>query len=153
MSIGYDSVSWEAIPQHAEFVLGYDDDGDYSWPQEAWDYFTGTKYRIDSTGARADQCGFLDVETGAAHIGIARQWCESRIKLYGPRARRVLYCNMSTWPALEDAVRGVSGVKYWIANPTGHAHRIPGAVMTQYAWPGYGSPGNYDMDYLYGKLG
>lgn len=48
-----------------------------------------------------------------------------------------VYCNLSTWPAVKAEVAKLSEelralVRYWIADPTGVQHQVPGADATQW---------------------
>ena len=56
-----------------------------------------------------------------------------------------LYSNLSAWPAVKHAVAGLPAgvrltaggaprVRYWIANPTGAEHIVPGSAATQWKW-------------------
>ena len=151
--IMYDSVNPYAIPRDAKVVAGYFDGGSYSWSEEQFRMFEHAEHlHIDRTANRADDCGVLDIENGTVGPGVAREWCESRRKLYGDHARRILYCNLSTWPAVRQAVAGLSGHKYWIANPTGYLHGLSGAVAVQCQWPSIGSPGQYDVSLVTGDI-
>jgi hypothetical protein len=50
---------------------------------------------------------------------------------------------LSDWPAVKSAIATLPAsmqhrVQWWIADPTGHAHIVPGAQATQWYWgPNY----------------
>jgi hypothetical protein len=57
----------------------------------------------------------------------------------------IVYTMLSDWPAVQGSVAGLpswmqSHVRYWIADPTGVPHVVPGSSATQWYW---GS--NYDI--------
>lgn len=87
----------------------------------------------------------LDIETGAAKIGHAAAWVREHEALH-THHEATIYVNLSNLPGVITALRGLTYV-LWIANPTGkpHAYQHPAVVATQYAWPGLGSPGHFDL--------
>ena len=57
---------------------------------------------------------------------------------------RGVYSDTSTKSALDAALKGLNW--WWFAaDPTGVPHIAAGSLATQWAWPGHGSPGNYDI--------
>lgn len=104
----------------------------------------GQVLSIDVTAEDPAGCSILDVETGDATPDDVVPWAKARRAASPPSPIR-LYCNLSTWPAVKAQVRtfdGVDGlgvaarkaVRYWIANPTGSPHLVPGAAATQWGW-------------------
>ena len=94
---------------------------------------------IDVIGDAPDACSILDIETGDASPGTVPGWCTARDAIIHNSLFR-LYCNIVTWPAVRSVVRRDLTdnqrirVRYWIANPTGIPHLVPGSSATQYLW-------------------
>src|SRR5580693_611756 len=114
-------------------------------------------YGIDVLGDLPHVASIADVETLDMTADDLRTWIPERLNA-GPKdghgdptwlARP--YCNLSTWPAVRGVVRGLGPqyrrqVRYWIANPTGIRHIVPGSSATQFFWGSPSSPGtNYDL--------
>jgi hypothetical protein len=94
---------------------------------------------IDTNGSDP-QASALDVEPGDATPGIAAQWVQEKLTAQ-PRATAIIYTSLGEWPEAEASIDTLptsmqSHVKYWIANPTGTPHMIPGAAATQWYWGG-----------------
>lgn len=58
---------------------------------------------------------------------------------HDPRAHACIYTMRSEWPAVRAAVHKLpdhmrSQVRWWIADPTGIPHVVPGASATQWYW-------------------
>lgn len=133
--IVYDAVEVSAIPSDATTILAYVDG---SWPtyQTVKTLFPQAKILTITTNGHnpADIC---DVESGDATPEIAARWVASGMG-------HTVYSDTSTKPALDAALAGL-GWHWFAANPTGVQHLEPGSVATQFAWPGHGSPGNFDI--------
>lgn len=89
----------------------------------------------------------LDVELGDATPAAFHPWATSMAN--SGVVRPTAYCSLGlAHQVLALAPRGVT-VDMWIADWTGHPHRIALAganvVAVQYASPGHGSPGHYDL--------
>ncbi len=98
---------------------------------------------IDTNGGDPN-ANVLDVEPGDATPAGAAQWVDARLS-HQPHSVAIVYTMRSDWSAVQDAVGGLpswmqSHVRYWIADPTGHPHVVPGSSATQWYW---GS--NYDI--------
>ncbi len=92
---------------------------------------------IDVTGYD-HAASVLDVEPGDATPSLAGSWAWHRLHEH-PRALARIYTMRSMWPAVQAAVAKLpakmrSHVRYWIADPTGTAHIVPGADATQWYW-------------------
>jgi hypothetical protein len=98
---------------------------------------------IDTNGSDP-AANVLDVEPGDATPAGAAQWVQQRLTSQ-PKSVAVVYTMMSDWQQVKDTVSALPGwmqskVQYWIADPTGVPHAVPGASATQWYW------GNsYDM--------
>ena len=137
----YDSVSPTQIPSGQQQVAVYGN-GSY---QASWSSVHG-RHRvlwIDTNGSNPG-CDVLDVEPGDASPATAAQWAQSRLSQQ-PNSIAVIYTMRSEWPAVKAAIGSLPSqvqnhVRYWIADPTGVQHLVPGSSATQWYW---GS--NYDI--------
>lgn len=101
----------------------------HNWERVLW---------IDVLGSAPGQASVLDVETGDATVGHVPDWCNARLAAI-PDSLLRLYCNLSTWPSLKRMVAAQppdvqARVRYWIADPTGSPHLVPGSAATQWEW-------------------
>ena len=135
MTTIYDAVDVAAIPSSATTILAYIDGGYVTYPAVKARFPNARILTITTNGRnRADIC---DVESGDATPSIAAAGV--RAGLYN-----TVYSALSVKPDLDTALSG-SSWQWYAANPTGVPHLVPNSVATQYAWPGLGSPGNYDI--------
>jgi hypothetical protein len=92
---------------------------------------------IDTNGSDP-HAGALDIEPGDATPSVAAAWTKQ--KLSGdPHTLAVLYTMQSEWPSVRAAVGQLPHwmqyhVRWWIADPTGYPHVVPGANATQWYW-------------------
>jgi hypothetical protein len=82
----------------------------------------------------------LDIEPGDATPAGAAIWVARKLG-QDPTARARLYTMRSEWPAVQAAISTLpswmqSRVRWWIADPTGVPHMVPGANATQWYWGG-----------------
>jgi hypothetical protein len=129
----YDSVTPQLIPAGQD-VATYATGG-YAVPASQvagrnvlWIDTQGT-----DTGAQA-----LDVEPGDATPSIAASWAYHKLS-ETPDAVARIYTYLSEWPAVKAAIATLpqqmqSRVHYWIADPTGYEHVVPGSDATQWYW-------------------
>jgi hypothetical protein len=80
----------------------------------------------------------LDVEPGCAPSSIAAGWVTKRLSAQ-PGAVAIIYTSISQWPTLQADIatlpaRMRSHVRWWIADPTGVPHVVPGSNATQWYW-------------------
>jgi hypothetical protein len=146
----FDSVTPTAIPPH-HMVATYATGG-YAVPasQVAG---RGPVLWIDTRGTDPAAAA-LDVEPGDATPAMAASWAWHKLSAT-PRAVAHIYTMISEWPAVKAAIAALphrmrSHVRYWIADPTGIPHVLPGASATQWYWgknydistanPGFGKP-------------
>ncbi len=92
---------------------------------------------IDITG-RDPAASILDVEPGDATPALAASWAWHRLTAR-PRALARIYTMRSEWPATRAAVAKLPPrirhrVRWWIADPTGYPHLVPGSDATQWFW-------------------
>jgi len=130
----YDSTTPSAIPAHRNAAVYAT--GNYA---ASPDQVTGRDrvLWIDTTGA--DQhASVLDVEPGDATPTSAANWARNRLAA-DPKAVARLYTFRNEWPAVQAAVHTLpqqmqSRIRWWIADPTGVPHIVPGAAATQWYW-------------------
>ncbi len=130
----YDSVTPSAIASHQN-VAAYSNGNYAASPAQ----FPGHKsiMWIDVTGYNHN-ASVLDVEPGDATPTLAASWAWHRLK-DRPSALARIYTMQSEWPAVKAAVAKLpakmrSHVRYWIADPTGTPHIVPGSDATQWYW-------------------
>jgi len=92
---------------------------------------------IDTNGSDPN-ANALDVEPGDATPASAAQWVQAHLSKQ-PNSVAIIYTMRSDWSAVQDAVAGLpsweqSHVRYWIADPTGVPHVVPGSSATQWYW-------------------
>jgi hypothetical protein len=130
----YDSTTPSALPSH--HVAAAYATGSYAasaaqlagHKQVVW---------IDTTG-HDSAASALDVEPGDATPGLAANWAYHRLSQH-PHSLAVIYTMRSEWPAVQAAVGGLpqhmqDRVRWWIADPTGSPHVVPGSAATQWYW-------------------
>jgi hypothetical protein len=131
----YDSVTPSAIPG-GKAVATYAD-GPYAAspsqvagrPSVIW---------IDTNGSDPRGANALDVEPGDATPQMAATWAGQRLDDH-PHGIAVIYTMRSDWAATQQAISGLPAwqqhqVRYWIADPTGTPHLVPGSSATQWYW-------------------
>ena len=124
----YDSTTPSAIPAHRNAAV-YATGNYAASPSDV----TGRNkvLWIDTTGG--DQhASVLDVEPGDASPAAAADWAKNRLAS-DPHTFR------NEWPAVQTAVHALpqemqSRIRWWIADPTGVPHIVPGAAATQWYW-------------------
>jgi hypothetical protein len=98
---------------------------------------------IDTNGSDPG-ANVLDVEPGDATPLGAAQWVQHRLSSQ-PHSVAIVYTMRSEWQQVKDNVGHLPGwmqskVRYWIADPTGVPHVVPGSNATQWYWGN-----NYDI--------
>jgi hypothetical protein len=97
-----------------------------------WIDTTGTDYAAPA----------LDVEPGNVGPSQAATWAYGRLSRY-PNAYADVYTFLAEWPACQQAIGTLPAwmqarVHWWIADPTGVPHMVPGSWATQWYWgPNY----------------
>jgi hypothetical protein len=92
---------------------------------------------IDTNGSNPG-ANVLDVEPGDATPAAAAAWAQQRL-VHHPDQVAIIYTMLSSWQAVKDHVAHLpkaqqDNVRYWIADPTGVDHIVPGADATQWYW-------------------
>lgn len=136
----YDSVTPSSIPSGQPAAVYVN--GEYA---TSWSAVAGHKQVlwIDTNGSDP-HANVLDVEPGDATPAGAEQWVDERLSWHSD-ATAIVYTMMSDWQQVKDDIAQLptwmqSKVQYWIADPTGYPHVVPGSTATQWYW---GS--NYDL--------
>lgn len=130
----YDSVTPSALPAH-NAIATYATGNYAASPSQVAGH--KTVMWIDTTGYHY-AASVLDVEPGDATPAMAGSWAWHRLHA-SPRALARLYTMRSEWPAVKAAVAKLpanmrSHIRYWIADPTGVPHIVPGSSATQWYW-------------------
>lgn len=135
----YDSIDPETVPAGAE-VATYAT-GAHPTPASL---VAGRKNVIwidtEGTDPRAQA---IDVEPGCASPSQVPQWVQSHLT-DDPGTVAIVYTTISEWSQVQQDVSSLpasmqSKIRWWIADPTGSPHIVPGSQATQWYW---GS--NYD---------
>jgi hypothetical protein len=97
----------------------------------------GSVLWIDTNGSDP-AANVLDVEPGDATPAGAAQWAKQRLSSQ-PHSVAIIYTMMNDWQQVKDNMATLPGwmhtkVRYWIADPTGVPHVVPGASATQWYW-------------------
>jgi hypothetical protein len=131
----YDSLIPGAIPASQGTVATYADGPGAVPPSEV----AGRKsvLWISVTGQDYD-ASVVDVEPGNASPAAAANWAWHRLSA-SPHAIARIYTFINEWPAVKSAVASFpaqmqSRIHWWIANPTGTPHLLPGSDATQWYW-------------------
>ena len=131
----YDSVTPSAIPA-GHPIATYADGAYAASPSQVTGH--GPVTWIDTNGSDPSGATALDVEPGDATPAQAASWAAQRLNTH-PHATAVIYTMRSDWAAAQTAVAALPAwqqhhVRWWIADPTGTPHIIPGASATQWYW-------------------
>jgi hypothetical protein len=153
----YDSNVLDDIPADARIAASYGT-GPYAVNigQFIQRFPSVPRVLIDITGEDPQGCSVLDVENGAATPADAPAWIRDRLRTAGNYA--IVYCALDTMSSVMGATGDLIHGKdywFWIANPEwdfataqSYADNTPGVIGVQYQWPGYGSPGHYDVSVI-----
>jgi hypothetical protein len=130
----YDSTTPSQIPAHHPIATYAD--GSYA-VERSMVSDPGQVIWIDTDGhdANADA---LDVEPGDAAPSQVANWVDRRLTAH-PGSIAIVYTMRSDWGAAKASVDTLPGsmrsqVRWWIADPTGQSHMVPGAQATQWYW-------------------
>ena len=131
----YDSVTPSAIPASSQAVAVYANGHYAASPGQVGK--RGLTLWIDTNGSNP-HADVLDVEPGDATPTQAAAWVEQKLNAT-PNSTAIVYTMRSQWGAVQAAVSHLawwmpSHTKYWIADPTGVPHIVPGSQATQWYW-------------------
>jgi len=130
----YDSTNPSAIPA-GQHVATYSD-GAFQAPASSV-AGRGNVLWIDTNGTNT-HASALDVEPGDATPAGAAHWVNAKLTA-SPRTDAIVYTFKSDWSSVQHQINNLptweqAHVKYWIADPTGTPHNVPGAAATQWYW-------------------
>ena len=139
MTSMYDSTQPSLIPASAEYIAIYAN-GQYAADRHAVQrqFPKARIFNIDVLNDDPGGCSIADVENGDMQPSDIPGWVDKRLSRHPGVLCRV-YCNQSTWPSVKSEVAKLPSdksdlVRYWIADPTGTEHSLPGADATQWYW-------------------
>jgi hypothetical protein len=130
----YDATNASAIPAHQ--VAAVYANGAYRPSGSAVP--RGTRVLWIDVFASDPSADVLDVEPGDAQPSSVAAWAKSRLDRY-TWSTPIVYTMRSEWGAAKASVATLpkwmqSRVLWWIADPTGHPHLLPGSSATQWYW-------------------
>jgi hypothetical protein len=130
----YDSVTPSSIPAGQQAAVY--SDGSYAASPAQVAGHPNTLW-IDTNGSNP-KANALDVEPGDATPQQAGTWVQQKLSAT-PNQVAIVYTMRSDWSATQAAIGQLptwmqSHVKWWIADPTGAPHMVPGADATQWYW-------------------
>ena len=130
----YDSTTPSAIPA-GQPAASYTDGSYAASPSQLSGH---SVIWIDTNGSAPKTASALDVEPGDATPAQAATWAQARLTA-NPHGVARIYTMLSEWPATKAAIATLpasmqSHIRWWIADPTGVKHMVPGADATQWYW-------------------
>jgi hypothetical protein len=130
----YDSVTPSSIPAGAQAAVY--SDGTYAATPTQVAGHPNTLW-IDTNGSNP-KANVLDVEPGDATPQQAATWVQQKLSA-SPNDTAIVYTYRAEWGATQQAISALpqqmqSHVKWWIADPTGVPHIVPGSDATQWYW-------------------
>jgi hypothetical protein len=134
----YDSVLPTALPS-GQVIATYATGGKPTQPAQLAGRGPVLWIDVEATDPGAN---VLDVEPGCATPAAVPTWVSERLRAH-PSALAILYTSLDEWPLVQAEVAGLPAamraqVRWWIADPTGYAHIVPGSDATQWYWgPSY----------------
>jgi len=131
----YDSVTPSSLPSSSMAVAVYANGHYAAQPSQVGK--RGLTLWIDTNGSDP-HADVLDVEPGDATPTQAAAWVQQKLNA-SPNSTAIIYTMRSDWGAVQAAVSQLawwmpSHTKYWIADPTGVPHIVPGSQATQWYW-------------------
>ena len=135
----YDSVTPSSLPSSSQAVAVYANGSFAASPSQVGK--RGLVLWIDTQGTDPN-ANVLDVEPGDATPAQAATWVAQKLDA-SPNSVAIVYTMRSEWSAVQAAINALpwwmpSHTQYWIADPTGVPHIVPGSMATQWYWgPNY----------------
>ena len=131
----YDSVTPSTLPSSSQAVAVYANGSYAAAPSQVGK--RGLVLWIDTQGTDPN-ANVLDVEPGDATPAQAATWVAQKLDA-SPNSVAIVYTMRSEWPAVQAAINALpwwmpSHTQYWIADPTGVPHIVPGSMATQWYW-------------------
>jgi hypothetical protein len=130
----YDAVTPSAIPAGANAAV-YSNGAYAATPAQVAGH--PSTLWIDTNGSNT-KANALDVEPGDATPQQAAGWVSQKLTA-DPNDTAILYTFRAEWQPTQQAVSALppqmqAHVKWWIADPTGTPHIVPGSDATQWYW-------------------
>jgi hypothetical protein len=130
----YDAVTPSAIPAGAQAAV-YSNGAYAASPAQVAGH-PNTLW-IDTNGSNP-KANALDVEPGDATPQQAATWVQQKLTA-NPNDTAIVYTFRAEWQPTQQAISALpqqmqSHVKWWIADPTGVPHIVPGSDATQWYW-------------------
>jgi hypothetical protein len=130
----YDSILPGALPR-GQVIATYATGAQASQPAELAGRGPVLWIDVEGTDPGAD---VLDVEPGCAAPAAVQTWVSERLNGH-PGALAIIYTSLDEWSLVQAQVAGLPAamraqVRWWIADPTGYAHLVPGSDATQWYW-------------------
>jgi hypothetical protein len=130
----YDAVTPSAIPAGAQAAV-YSNGAYAASPAQVAGH-PNTLW-IDTNGSNP-KANVLDVEPGDATPQQAATWVQQKLTA-NPNDTAIVYTFRAEWQPTQQAISALpqqmqSHVKWWIADPTGVPHIVPGSDATQWYW-------------------
>jgi hypothetical protein len=131
----YDSVTPSSLPSSSQAVAVYANGNYAASPAQVGR--RGLVLWIDTNGSDI-HADVLDVEPGDATPSQAATWVAQKLDA-SPNSVAIVYTMRSDWGAVQAAINALpwwmpSHTRYWIADPTGVPHIVPGSQATQWYW-------------------
>ena len=131
----YDSVEPQTVPSGA--IVGRYSTGARPVPASAVARRKKVLW-IDTLATDPAGSGALDVEPGCATPSQVPGWVSGRLKAH-PDQVAIVYMSLSEWPQVQADVASLpasmrSRIRWWVADPTGVPHIVPGSQATQWYW-------------------
>jgi hypothetical protein len=129
----YDSTTPAAIPAHHQIATYAN--GSYAVPASQ---VTGRTVMWIDTNGSDPRAAALDVEPGDATPATAANWARAKLTEQ-PNSLAHIYTMLSDWGAVKTDIAALpphmqTHIRYWIADPTGTPHLVPGSQATQWYW-------------------
>jgi hypothetical protein len=130
----YDSTTPQAVPAGAEVAVYAT--GAVPTPTSAVAGRSNVLW-IDTLGTDPG-AQIIDVEPGCASPSQVPGWVSSRLDKYKGQVA-IVYTTLSEWSEVQADVASLpswmrSRIRWWIADPTGVPHIVPGSQATQWDW-------------------
>jgi hypothetical protein len=118
--------SGEGAPVGANVYAGTVDGPSPGYPQLSFKYPHDLLVSVTTTA----HPGFLVLDAAYVSPKVVAAWVE--VELAAGR-RPTVKCPLVAWPAMKIA----KAADWWIVDPTGRPHEVPGAAVVEYADPPY----------------
>jgi hypothetical protein len=135
----YDSVEWQLIPRSAGYVAVYVNGMFAADTAEVSATFPKARIFLIDVNGSDPGASIKDVETGDIRPDTVHEAINARFDAH-PDALCRVYVNLSNWSVTRANINANVApdkqlqVRWWVANPTGVPHFVPGSNGTQYSF-------------------